>query len=274
MKSRIDFSQVPDSNILSKILKTEQGRPVPKEKKNLHYVDFKLLELWLKAIAVSADFLKQKDWQIMLDRGRKLQPQIVKKTLKLVLKKDSNLLRILSEIEKYLGEEDKKEPVDLIFVFGSQDLGRIRKAVSLWKKGLASKILISGGARFDEKEKGEPEALVFKKEALKLGVSQENIIIEPNSITIADNVRSGLNLLDKQKIKYQSIMTIVAWFAQKRAWSHLMKYLPAKTKVVSVNSESKNELLKKGNWYQNEIGLNVVFSEFLKMKMGVMLNTN
>ena len=273
MKKRKHFFQVPDPRILKKIIKTEQKRPVSKEKENLHFVDFKLLKLWLEAINIPTDFLKQKNWQVMLDLGRKLQSQVVRKTLALVLKKDPEVISLLNKISRYLGEQDIKEKVDLIFVFGSKDLGRIRKAVSLWRKGLAEKILIAGRARFDERERQQPEALVFKKEALKLGVPEEIIITEPDSITIADNVRSGLNLLDKKGIKYRKIMTIVYWYAQKRAWSHLIKYVPEGTRIVRVNSDIQNKLLTQENWYKNEIGLNVVFSEYLKLKMGVMLNT-
>ncbi|HUW21888.1 MAG TPA: YdcF family protein [Candidatus Bathyarchaeia archaeon] len=274
MKTRNHYSQVPNAGILRKILKKEQGRPIPEVKQNLHFVDFKLLELWLKAVNIKDDFLKQADWQVMLDQGRKLQPEVIKETFKLVSKNDFYLLKILKNIEKYLGRQDEKEKVDIIFVFGSKDMGRITKAVSLWQQDLAGKILITGGARFDERETKQPEAIIFKKEALKLGVPEKDLIIEPKSITIADNVRSGLNLLDKRKIKYKSIMTMVAWFAQRRAWSHLIKYVPEKTVIVRVNSDMKNELLMPGQWYQNEIGLNVVFSEFLKMKMGVILDTN
>jgi len=106
-----------------------------------------------------------------------------------------------------------------------------------------------------------------------LGVPKEIILIESNSITIADNVKTSLNLMDNLGIKYQRIATVGAWFMQRRAWSHLIKLSSAKTKIFCTNAPISSPDLKVNTWFTNEVGIKTIFGEFVKLKLSVALNT-
>ena len=152
-------------------------------------------------------------------------------------------------------------------------MGRIEKAVELWKAGWAPKIWISGGHPIYLER--EPEALTFKRYAIENGVPEESILIEPESITIADNIRRSLNKMDETKINFHRIILIISWYAQKRAWVTMEKYLPVGKKAININAlmEPDNQV-SKTNWYESDYGINIIFNEYFKMRIHDSLVTN
>lgn len=274
VQSRKHFSHLPNSTVLSEALTIEAKREVEYSKLDIHYPEFNLFLSWMREIGMDTDFFENpKNWQYLIDAGNQLQKIVADKTISEVKSGNKELVEILEAIEKYLGAQAViPENIDILFIFGSKDLGRVHKAVTeIFNKHKVKYILIAGGSRYDTQEDFEPEAVVFRQEAIKLGVPSEKIIVESESITVADNVRSGLNLLDTLNIEYKNIVTMISWFAQKRAWAHLKKYTDAD--IICVNSDPKSKELTPGEWYRNETGVNIIFSEFLKMKMAVLINT-
>lgn len=275
-KKRTNYTQLPSTNELKQILEKEAKRPLAKGKENLHYVEFERVIGWLKTIGASRDvFEKDLDWKKIIVAGAKIEPEVVKKTLQIIKERNRQALEILKAVTNYLGEEDKPEKSDLIFVFGSRNLGRIQKAVELWKQDLAPIIFVSGSRPHYQDQEGESEAVVFKNYTIKQGIPEEKIFIEPNSITFADNARRSLNLMDEKEIPYSKMILISAWFSLRRAWSHMMKYVPLRAKVFRVSAPlSEGSQLAPEAWYKNKQGVKVIFNEFVKMRMGVTLNTN
>lgn len=271
MQSRKHFSHLPNSRVLHEALKREAKRNIVTDK---NFPEFDLFLSWMREIKINTDFFENSDsWQNLINLGNQLRDLVSQKTVFEVQNGNKTLIKILESIEEYLSEETLiPENIDVLFIFGSKDLGRVHKAVAeIYKKHTVKTVLITGGSRYDSLDESEPEAIMFKREAIKLGIPREKIIIESKSITIADNVRSGLNLLDTLNVEYKNIVTMVSWFAQKRTWSHLKKYTNAD--IICVNSDPKLKELTPGEWYKYEFGNNVIFSEFLKMKMAVMINT-
>lgn len=273
--ARKHFSHLPSSQVLDEALRIEAKREIPEGKQNSHFPKFNLFLSWLKAIEVDTDFFENPEkWNNLIDSGNEIRKTVAQFTIEQVDKNNQDLIAVLKSIEEYLGAEHLiPENIDLLFIFGSKDLGRVRKASEIFHSHNVKKVLITGGSRYDSEQSGLPEAQVFKEEALRLGIPENKIIIEPNSITIADNVRSGLNLLDELSVDYKNIVTMVSWFAQRRAWSHLSKYTSSSVDIICVNSDPKSIELSPGSWFKHEIGINVVFSEFIKMKMAVMIDT-
>ena len=151
---------------------------------------------------------------------------------------------------------------------------RIEKAVELFKAGLASKIFITGGSSF-YKENKESEASVFKKWAIGQGVSEENIITHTTAITISDNVRGGLNFLDANDIEYKSLILVNSWFAMRRSWAMMMKYISEDTKLIRVSAQvTEGGKFIKDGWWKNELGVKTIFNEFVKMRISELLNTS
>ena len=276
MVKRTSYTQLPSTNELEQILKKEAQRRLARGKENLHYVEFEKVISWLRAIGVSPDiFEKDLGWKKIIVTGAKIEPEVVKRTLQKFEEKNAQALKILGESAGYLGKEDRPKKSDLIFVFGSRNLGRIQKAIELWKENLAPLIFISGGRPHYQDQKAELEAMVFKNYALEQGVLEEKIFIEPNSITFADNVRRSLNMMDEKEIPCSRMILVTAWFSLRRAWSHMMKYVPLEAKVFRVSAPlSEGSSLAPTTWYKNEQGIKVIFNEFVKLRMGVSLNTN
>jgi len=256
---------------MDKIIEEEESRVIPQSKKDASYPDYRTFHKWLDELDIDSCFINESNWKTMMTKGKKLQKTVVEKTLN-KFDKSVKLRNVLEEVTRYLGEEDKLKRADAVIVFGSQDVGRIEKAVKLKKEGLVEKIVVSGKGRFDS-GRGESESFVFKKRALDLGVPEQDIVVDDTSLTIGSNVRHSLNRLDDVEIKYRSIMTMVVWFAQRRAWCHLMKYTEG-INIIRVNSDiPKDRPLSTKNWYRNEQGINIVYGEFLKMRMAVILDT-
>ncbi len=175
-------------------------------------------------------------------------------------------MSLIEKITGYLGQEDTLGKSDFIFVFGGKNLGRIQKTVELWKSEWAPRIWISGGHPIYLEY--EPEAITFKKWAMENGVPEEAINIEPDSITIADNARKSLNLMDKEKIGFEKMIIVISWYAQKRAWMTLEKYIPTGAKLININAlmEFDNQV-SPTKWFESDYGVNIVFNEFLKMRV-------
>jgi len=272
---RKNYTQLPSIRELGLIMGKVAKRPLAEGKQSLHYVKFGSVIHWLECLGISPTVFKEElDWRKVIATGLEIEPEVVKKTLQEVQQGNTHFIGLIEKVTDYLGEEDQPQKSDLIFVFGSQNTDRIAKAVQLWKEGLAPVIFISGGRPHYAKPDQRAEALVFQDYALEQGVPKEKIIVEPNSIAFADNVRRSLNLMDKMGILYSKMILITAWFSLRRAWSHMMKYVPQEAELFRVVCPLGWGDFTKKEWYKNERGVKVIFNEFVKMKMGVILNTN
>jgi hypothetical protein len=267
VSKRTSYLQLPQIEELKKIMEQEAWRNPPKGKEDIHYPDFTVADKWLWKVKIGSDiFSNIKSWEEVITEGIRIEKEIVDKTLD---KFDENTAR---EVSDCLGEEDELTKADLIFIFGSRSQSRIEKGVELYKQGWANKILITGGHPIYEKRR--PEAEVFGEWAREKGVPDSDLIIEPQAITIADNVRRSLNLMEGRGIKFKKMIIVAPWFGQRRCWAFMMKYIWPECKLIRINSTVNNDGdYAKNKWWKNENGIRVVFNEFVKMRTGVALNT-
>jgi len=94
-------------------------------------------------------------------------------------------------------------------------LARIQKAVKLWKRGLASYILFSGGGAADRRWDGSAGAKKMALEAMKRSIPQARIIIEQNSKDTRQNALNTSHIL-KQK-GWNEVILVTNDFHIKRA---------------------------------------------------------
>lgn len=87
----------------------------------------------------------------------------------------------------------RPEEADAIFVFGSPNDLRIRKAVELYKAGFSNKIIISGHGPFYASHT-QSEAERMAGVASKEGVPRSALLLESEAITIPDNIKRTLDL--------------------------------------------------------------------------------
>ncbi|MEA3357607.1 MAG: YdcF family protein [Patescibacteria group bacterium] len=273
--------QLPSSDAIDSIIQSETPRDIHPKKKKSHFTSFETAIDWLEHINIASDlFIDNHDPRKALEMAVDIQDKVVSATMDAVKKKDAGLLGILAQVGSFLGEEDighngKYNKSDLILVFGSSDLSRIEKGVELWKAGVAPILMISGGQPY-YKEQKVPEAVTFARHALSLGVPKCALLLEPNSISLADNVKTSLCLLDALGFDYSKngITSVVVWFGQRRVYYHLMKFSQPGVQIHRVNTSLDSGKLTVNHWFKSDFGIRVVFNEFVKMRGRVLYNTN
>lgn len=161
--------------------------------------------------------------------------------------------------------EDDNENGDCIFVVGSSKAiqYRLPKAVELYKQGRASKILFSGGVKWNGSE--FPEAVSLKREAVSLGVPEKDILIEDNSLHTLENVLASLLVLDREFHLYRikRVLVVTTSYHMKRLHLTLKTYMPDWIKYTLCPAEDNNT--RKDNWFLSELGRSRVQAESSKL---------
>jgi DUF218 domain len=109
----------------------------------------------------------------------------------------------------YLTGAADEHPSDVLFCFGSLNLGVARRAATLFDQGLASRVLVTGGA-VGGIEPFATEAEAFAHVLRERGVPPERIVTEHLASNTGENVRFGMRALTERGIVVRSA-TLVAW---------------------------------------------------------------
>jgi uncharacterized SAM-binding protein YcdF (DUF218 family) len=273
---RDNFSQLPNSAELQNILEAETKRSLPEGKEDAHYFSFSSLIKLAEHFGINAKILisnyTKEDVanEDLLEKGKSIIQELKDKILNKELSEED--IQVLNAVYDYLAEEDIPEKSDLIFVFGSKTPLRIEKAVELYDQGVSEIIVVSGRGPHYGEDSASTEAVTYARIAMDKGVPEKAIVIEDKSITIPDNVRSSLNLLDEKGVFYNSIILVNSPYTQRRGWAHFKKYLPEGVKFIRVNSGTGDQY-KRDSWYKSPTGIDVIVGEYLKAKVAVSLNT-
>jgi len=275
---RVSSTQLPTYEELKKILAFEAKRKIPREKENVHYADFSTIITLLESFNLPTKFFTE-SFKFGDFNAKKLFNETVMMFNDLIYsildaQNQPIIQRLFNNLYDYLSEQDKPEKADLIFVFGTKQTFRIEKAVDLYKKGYASRILVSGRSPLYENENAVSEAEAFAQFAIKHGVAKNDVIVEKESITIPDNVKRSLNLLEKENIPHNSIILVNSTFSQRRGWVHFSKMSKVGTKLVRVNVDRVSDTFSRDGWYKNETGTRIIMKEFFSLRMSEILNTS
>jgi len=79
-------------------------------------------------------------------------------------------------VGSFLIVQDELKQVDVIIVLGGDD-ERVKEAVYLYKEGISKNMIMTGGSSDAKVSKAE----VMKRQAMRLGIPEERIILEPKS---------------------------------------------------------------------------------------------
>lgn len=271
MEKRTSYVNLPSATELAEILEREAKRIISREKGNIHYPDFSSVCNLIEQADLSTDLFR-KDYKLgdinqeLINTANSLIGSLTEYILN-----NPNDQKAIGPVYDYLAEEDGLEKSDLIFVFGTKSNARIEKAVELFKLGYAPKLLVSGKSPI-YKEEDVTEGEIYKRFAIEKGVPENAIIVEKQSISIPDNIKSSLNLMDKLGFSFNSVILVNSAFAQRRGWCHFKKFTPDTISIYRSNAIS-NEKLSRENWYKDQESIKVILNEFIKMKVGVILNT-
>jgi len=162
---------------------------------------------------------------------------------------------------------------DCILVFGSKSLHRVKKAADLFKNKRAPLILVSGSEnRWGEGEVSE--ALWMKEHLLKLGVPDEQILLETQADNTTENV-IGSSLVLQKKIglhKVKRILIVSSPFHLKRCFLSLKTYMPYWIEYTYCPDD--REFGQRDNWHRDPNSKKLVMLELQKIvqyvRMGIL----
>jgi uncharacterized SAM-binding protein YcdF (DUF218 family) len=121
-------------------------------------------------------------------------------------------LGTLIAIGHVLAVEDPLARSDVIVAVSGDDGPRTETAVALWKRGYAPVLLFSGAALDPD---SVSSADLMKRDAIRLGVPAEAILVEPASATTEENARLVAQLLRARGL--HSAIVVTSPYHQRRA---------------------------------------------------------
>ena len=135
--------------------------------------------------------------------------------------------RLVLPIWEFLARADAPVPSDVIFVFGSQDLAVPRRAAELYHAGHAPSVLVTGRFGPMTAEVFErSEALVFKDELVRRGVSEDAITTEVEAGNTLENVRFGMAALRAVGQRPRSALLVAKPFVMRRCLATFARQYP------------------------------------------------
>ena len=145
--------------------------------------------------------------------------------------------------------EDDHQKGDCIFVPGSSQAVRYRlpKAVELYKKGRAKKILFSGGVVWEGTTLSEAELL--RNKAIEMGIPNEDIIVEKVSRHTKENVLASLLELDRALGLHNinRLIVVTASIHMRRMHLSLKTFMPPWISFSLCTVDDKT--INKDNWF-------------------------
>ncbi len=171
---------------------------------------------------------------------------------------------VYSRVYDALVPEQDESKTDLIFVFGSELNVCVERAVELYQSGVADTLMVSGnGPHY--RENIEPEAVRMARIAIDAGVSPEDIIIEDRSVTLPDNVKRSLDLLETMKWHPKSITLVATDLVLQRARMDWYKFTPWDIEIKTVSPPVQSERFSAAGWHRDDLTVQLVLNEYAKM---------
>ena len=171
-------------------------------------------------------------------------------------------------ITSYIFLDDLNPKGDLAFVFGTYKALRssVEKSVEIYKKGLAPKIIFSGGFNPNGKLV-EGEAMA--KEAINLGVPKECILVENKSTNTLENILFSIPIIEKEMgFKNIKIITaVVKNYHARRAMMTLRKHLPKNIILRASSYDCNGDKFRKDMWFKTDEGRGKIYEEVEKIKI-------
>ena len=161
-----------------------------------------------------------------------------------------------------------EQPVsaDAIFVFGSPADARIKKAVELYHNGYADKLILTGHSPVWSRE-AEPEAVRMQNYALRHGVPSEAVFVEPDSITLPDNVKRTIDDFEAREYHPKRIIIVASTYILRRAYMEWYKFTPWDIQIIPVSAanDDLSENLRRTTWHVSEKGVWMLLNEYAKI---------
>ncbi len=128
----------------------------------------------------------------------------------------------------------KLEKADCILVLGSHDTRVAERGAGLFLAGYAPLLIFSGGLGYVTKGAwSRPEADVFKEISVKMGVSEEKIIVENRSTNTGENILFTKQLLSEKGLNPAGFILVHTPYMERWAYATFSKLWPEKRRLVT-----------------------------------------
>ena len=163
-----------------------------------------------------------------------------------------------------LARQDAPSASDAIFVFGSPSDARVHKAIQLYQDGFAPKIILSGrGPHYSVSDESEAERMA--RAAFSAGVPRSAVLIEPASVTLPDNVKRTIDMLEQIDWRPKKIIIIAATYILGRASMEWYKFAPWDVDIYAVSPDNLPPAFTKQGWHLQDTGVRTLLNEYSKI---------
>lgn len=169
-------------------------------------------------------------------------------------------LTAIKAITDFIFVKDLPVEADLIIVPGSSHPQLPKKAVSLYKKRFASRILFTGG--FNQKI-NQKESNFGKKIALRLNVPLKDIICEDQSSNTKENASKAARLVKRHHLICKKILLVCKPYHARRLEMTFSKFFP-KSRLFLIPAKDERDITRR-NWWRDEEKITKVMEEVGKI---------
>ena len=172
------------------------------------------------------------------------------------------LIVIGANLGKFLIVNDELHKADAIVVFSGDNGPRTEKAVELLKEGLGDYLILSGGIVYDDVTMAE----LMKKHAMKLGVSEDKILIDDKASTTHENAEFTKDIIEENNFK--SVIVVTSEYHSRRSKAAMEKSLKntlidgQRVEVMAAHSTEEKFTSK---WWTSGNSVLILISEYLKL---------
>lgn len=171
---------------------------------------------------------------------------------------------LYAALYKALEVPDNTSKSDAIFVFGAPSDARIERAVELYNEGVAPKIIVSGsGPHYVDVEQSEARRMA--NYAIERGVQGDDIMLETRSITLPDNVKRTIEMLETLNWEPRSLTIIATNLFQTRAVMEWYKFAPWDITIKPVAARPLSSKFTAEGWTDYSDVIALVLNEYAKM---------
>lgn len=168
-------------------------------------------------------------------------------------------LGALIAIGHVLAVEDPLAPSDVIVAVSGDNGPRTDTAVALWKQGYAPMLLFAGAALDPD---SVSSAELMKRDAIRLGVPADAILVEPSSATTEENARFVARLMAERGLRTAILVT--SPYHQRRA-SILFERSFAPASLAFRNYPARDPAWDPYRWWMREPSRTLTFVELAKL---------
>ena len=172
------------------------------------------------------------------------------------------IVGIGANLGSFLIVNDELHKADAIVIFSGDNGPRTEKGVELLNEGLGDYLILSGGIVYDDVTMAE----LMKNHTIKLGVSEEKILIDDKAATTHENAEFTKKIIEANNFK--SVIVVTSEYHSRRSKLAMEKALKntlidgQKVKVMVAHSTEEKFTTK---WWTSGNSILIVISEYLKL---------